>query len=113
MTTLVWGWVVDSNVSLAAPLIVLFLSGLALAGPVSITTTLLVDLYPQNPGRVSSTFNLTRATFSAVGSAVVQYIIEAWGYGMTYVFLGLLLLAASPIILIIRKWGPGWRGGEV
>ncbi|KAK3896978.1 major facilitator superfamily domain-containing protein [Staphylotrichum tortipilum] len=104
-----WGWVVDTGVNLAAPLVILFLAGFALAGPVSVLTTLLVDLYPMNPGRVSSTFNLTRATFSAVGTAVVQPMIDAWGYGFTYLFMGLVVLAASPSVLIVRKWGPQWR----
>ncbi len=104
-----WGWVVDSGTSLAVPLVLLFLAGAGLSGPISILTTLLVDLYPMNPGRVSSTFNLTRATVSAVGTAVVQYIIEAWGYGFTYLFLGLLVLAASPCAWIVRSRGPKWR----
>ncbi|KAI2775675.1 MFS general substrate transporter [Daldinia loculata] len=104
-----WGWVVDSGTSLAAPLVVLFSGGAGLSGPVSILTTLLVDLYPMNPGRVSSTFNLTRAALSAVGTAVVQYIIDAWGYGFTYLFMGCIVLAASPCIIIVRKWGPKWR----
>ncbi|KAI1466215.1 MFS general substrate transporter [Daldinia caldariorum] len=104
-----WGWVVDSGTSLAAPLVVLFFGGAGLSGPVSILTTLLVDLYPMNPGRVSSAFNLTRAALSAIGTAVVQYIIDAWGYGLTYLFMGCIVLAASPSILIVRKWGPKWR----
>ncbi|KAI1389242.1 putative MFS transporter [Hypoxylon trugodes] len=104
-----WGWVVNTKTTLAAPLIVLFFAGVGLSGPVSILTTILVDLYPMNPGRVSSTFNLTRATLSAVGSAVVQYIIDAWGYGFTYLFMGLLVSAASICVLIVRKWGPKWR----
>ncbi|KAI1808840.1 MFS general substrate transporter [Daldinia bambusicola] len=104
-----WGWVVDSGTSLAAPLVVLFFGGAGLSGPVSILTTLLVDLYPMNPGRVSSAFNLTRAALSAVGTAVVQYIIDAWGYGLTYLFMGCIVLAASPSILIVRRWGPKWR----
>ncbi|ERS96564.1 MFS transporter [Sporothrix schenckii 1099-18] len=105
-----WGWVVAAEgVSLAGPLIVLFFSGAGLSGPISILTTLLVDLYPMNPGRVSSTFNLTRAALSAIGTAIVQYIIDAWGYGYTYLFMGLLVLAVSPVVLIVRRWGPKWR----
>ncbi|EFX06329.1 major facilitator superfamily transporter [Grosmannia clavigera kw1407] len=104
-----WGWVVDAGTSLAAPLVVLFFAGAGLSGPMSVLTTLLVDLYPMNPGRVSSTFNLTRAGFSAVGTAVIQYIIDAWGYGYTYLFMGLLVLAASPAILVVRHYGPRWR----
>ena len=104
-----WGWIVDSGTNLAAPLVVLFFAGAGLSGPVSIIITLLVDLYPMNPGRVSSSFNLTRAGVSAVGTAVVQYIIDAWGYGFTYLFLGLVVLAASPSVWIVRTWGPKWR----
>jgi len=104
-----WGWVVDSGASLAAPLVVMFFAGAGLSGPVSALTTLLVDLYPMNPGRVSGTFNLTRAAFSAAGTAVVQYMIDAWGYGYTYLFMGLVVLAASPCVLAVRRWGPKWR----
>lgn len=104
-----WGWVVDSGANLAAPLVVLFFAGASVSGPVSILTTLLTDLYPMNPGRVSSSFNLTRASMSGAGTAVVQYIIDAWGYGYTYLFLGLLLAIFSPCVLIVRKWGPKWR----
>lgn len=109
VTIAIWGWVVTANTNLAAPLVVIFFTGLGLAGPVSIITTLLVDLYPMNPGRVSSSFNLTRAALSAIGSAVIQYIIDAWGYGFTYLFMALLVLVASPTIFVIRKWGPQWR----
>ncbi|OCL09899.1 putative MFS transporter [Glonium stellatum] len=104
-----WGWVVGSKTNLAAPLVILFFAGAGVSGPVSILSTLLVDLYPMNPGRVSSSFNLTRASLSAVGTAVVQYIIDAWGYGYTYLFMGLVVLAASPSVWIVRKWGPKWR----
>jgi multidrug resistance protein len=107
--TVAWGWVVTAGTSLAAPLVVLFFAGAGLAGPIAIFATLLVDLYPMNPGRASSSWNLARSSFSAVGTAVVQYIIQAWGYGFTYLFLGLLVLAVSPVVLIVRKYGQKWR----
>jgi len=46
---------------------------------------------------------------SGAGTAVVEYIIEAWGYGYTYLFLGLLLAVSSPCVLVVRRWGPKWR----
>ncbi|TQV99399.1 hypothetical protein V2A60_004877 [Cordyceps javanica] len=107
--TACWGWVVDSGANLAAPLVVLFFQGVGVAGPMSALSTVLVDLYPSNAGRVSSTFNLTRAAISAVASAVIQLIIDSWGYGYTYLFLALLLLVASPSIACVRIWGPKWR----
>lgn len=108
-TTGCWGWVVTAGSSLAAPLVVLFFQGVSVAGPMSALSTVLVDLYPSNAGRVSSTFNLTRATMSAISSAVVQLIIDAWGYGYTYLFMGLLVLVASPSLVCVRIWGPKWR----
>lgn len=74
VTTTIWGWVVNRGVSLAAPLVILFLAGMSLSGPISVLTILLVDLYPMNAGRASSSFNLTRAGISAAGTAVVQYL---------------------------------------
>ncbi|KIE03091.1 Major facilitator superfamily domain, general substrate transporter, partial [Metarhizium majus ARSEF 297] len=113
VTTAIWGWVFDSGVNLAALLVILFLAGMGLSGPISIITILLVDLYPMNAGRVSSSFNLTRAGISVAGTAAVQYIIDAWGYGFTYLFLALVVLAASPLIFVVRRWGPRWGEDEV
>lgn len=104
-----FGWAVDSGTRLAVPLVVLFFGGLGLNGPVSILSAFLVDLYPTSAGRVSSAFNLTRGALGAAGTAVVQYIIDAWGYGYTYTFLGALLLVSTPTILVVRTWGPKWR----
>lgn len=104
-----WGWVVNSGVHLAVPLVISALNGFGTAGPVSISTTLLIDLYSMNPGRVSSAFNLIRGALSALGTAVVQYIIDAWGYGFTYLFLSLIIFSSSSSILVVRRWGPGWR----
>jgi hypothetical protein len=46
---------------------------------------------------------------SAVGTAVIQYIADAWGLGWTFTFLGLFAVAASPCLTIMLKWGPKWR----
>ncbi|KAI6785702.1 uncharacterized protein J7T54_006036 [Emericellopsis cladophorae] len=104
-----WGWVIDAGTILAAPLVVLFFAGFGLAGLITILLTLMIDLYPMNPGRVSSCFNLTRASYSAVSTAVVLYMIDAWGYDWTYVSMASIVLAASPVIWMVRTRGPKWR----
>ena len=75
----------------------------------SALSTLLVDLYPQSPSTATASQNLTRCLMSAAGTAVVQYIIDAWGAGWTFTFLGLITIAALPILLVDQKWGPKWR----
>ena len=46
---------------------------------------------------------------SAVGTAVVQYTTYAWDYGFTYLFMGLVILAASPYVWVVQTRGPKWR----
>ncbi|KAA6412358.1 MAG: hypothetical protein FRX48_03348 [Lasallia pustulata] len=92
-----------------APLIVLFFSGFFLSGALGMLSTLLVDLYPQNPATATAALNLTRCLMSAAGTAVIQYIIDAMGIRWCYTFLGLLTIAFSPCLWVVMRWGPAWR----
>jgi hypothetical protein len=46
---------------------------------------------------------------SAGGTSVIQYIIDAMGLGWCYTFVGLVLIAFTPLTLVVVKWGPKWR----
>lgn len=109
ISVIAWGWVLATRTSLAASLIILTISGFCTTGAMSALSTLLVDLYPQSPSTATASQNLTRCLMSAAGTAVVQYVIDAWGVGWTFTFLGLLTIAALPTLLIDLKWGPKWR----
>ena len=104
-----WGWTLHARTTLAAPLIVSFFGGLGFSAATSMVTTLLVDLYPKSPSTASAAGNLTRCTMSAAGTAVIQYMIDTMGVGWCYTFLGLVVLAFSPLLWVVMKWGPGWR----
>lgn len=56
--------------------------------------------------------NLVRCIFGAVGTAVIQLLYNAIGAGWTSVLLSALCIAASPLFLVIAKWGPKWREGR-
>ncbi|OJD35229.1 major facilitator superfamily transporter [Diplodia corticola] len=110
LSTLVWGWVLRAQTSLAAPLVILFIGGAMLSGTMSMLMTLLVDLYPQRASTAMAGLNLCRCSMSATGTASVEYIIRAWGLGWTYTFLGLLMLVGSIAPLAVVVWkGPRWR----
>ena len=70
---------------------------------------LLVDLYPQNPATAMAALNLTRCSMGAAGTAMIELIIDKMGVGWTYTFIGLVIMAASPCLWVVMKWGPGWR----
>ena len=104
-----WGWILQAKTSLAGPMIVLFFSGLCTNAIFASLTTLIVDLYPYSPATVTAAQNLVRCLISAVGTAVIQFIINTMGLGWCFTFLGLLVLVAFPSLLVVVKWGPKWR----
>ena len=108
-TVTAWGWSLQARTTLAAPLIVLFFSSFFLSGALAMLSTLLVDLYPQNPATATAALNLSRCLMSAAGTAVTQYIIDAMGIRWCYGFLGLLTIAFSPCLWVVMRWGSAWR----
>jgi hypothetical protein len=56
-----------------------------------------------------SQFNLVRCLFGAASVSVVQIINDAMGPGWTFVLLSGICLLATPMPLIVLKWGPEWR----
>ncbi|KAH7052372.1 putative MFS transporter [Macrophomina phaseolina] len=108
-SVLVWGWILHAHTHLAVPLIVIFIGGAMLSGAMSMLISLLIDLYPYRSATAMAGLNLCRCSMSAVGTAVIDYIIRAWGLGWTYVFVGCLMLSSVPALLCVMKFGPRWR----
>ena len=104
-----YGWALFMNAPLAAPLVLQFLIGLTLTSAINCTLTLLVDLYPLSPSTATAASNLTRCLFGAVGTALIQQMLDAMGRGWCFTFLGLLCLVFSPMLTVLIKWGPKWR----
>lgn len=104
-----WGWVLATRASLAAALVVLSVAGFCGTGATGMLSTFLVDLYPQSPATATASLNLTRCLMSAAGTAVVQYVVDAWGVGWTFTFFGLVTVAFLPSLWVVVRWGPEWR----
>ncbi|KAL2018311.1 hypothetical protein VTK56DRAFT_974 [Thermocarpiscus australiensis] len=104
-----YGWVLQTETSLAAPLILLFAVGLCATGSFSILNTLLVDLYPDAPATAVAANNLVRCLSGAGGTAVIESMLKAMGRGWTFTFWALVLVAFSPVLWILTVRGPRWR----
>lgn len=106
---LCYGWVLEKNANLAAPLILQFFMGLCINGSFNILSTLVVDLYPQSPSTATAANNLVRCFVGAGGTGIITIMIKAMGRGWCFTFIALVCVAASPMLWVEMKWGPIWR----
>lgn len=106
---LCYGWVLQFEVHLAAPLILHFVIGLCLAGAYNILCVLLVDLYPQNPATATAVNNLVRCLFAAAGTGLIIRMIDGMGRGWCFTFIAMVLVVTSPVLWVEQRWGAGWR----
>ncbi|GME55627.1 mfs general substrate transporter [Neofusicoccum parvum] len=104
-----YGWVMEVETHLAAPLVLFFVMGLTLTGTFNVLNLMLVDFYPLSPATATAANNLVRCLVGAGGSAVVILMIKRMGRGWCFTFHALVVLAASPILWVLVRYGPGWR----
>lgn len=106
---LCYGWVLEQNAHLAAPLILQLIMGLTLTQSFNVLSTMLVDLYPLSPATATAANNLVRCWLGAAGTAVVNPMIDGMGRGWCFTFLAAVVLFCSPLLWVEVKWGPKWR----
>ncbi|KAI9842724.1 MAG: hypothetical protein M1838_003004 [Thelocarpon superellum] len=108
-TTLCYGWALERNAPLAAPLILQFIFGFGGMGIFNACSVLLVDLYPSQPATATAANNLCRCSMGAAGTAVIAQMITTMGRGWCFTFVAAVCLLFSPILLLSTRWGPKWR----
>ena len=106
---LCWGWVLERNARLAAPLVLSFLIGFCLTGSFNVMSTMLVDLYPLSPATATAANNLVRCLMGAAGTAVIIPMIDSMGRGWCFSFIAAVLFFTSPLLWAELRWGPNWR----
>ncbi|KAF2489379.1 MFS general substrate transporter [Lophium mytilinum] len=106
---LCYGWVVQVETSLAVPLVLHFIMGIGLSGAFNCMSVLLVDFYPLSPATATAANNLARCLLGAAGTAIIQIMIDSMGRGWCFTFIAAVVFCTSPILLVLMKWGPGWR----
>ncbi|KAK0357540.1 hypothetical protein LTR57_002452 [Friedmanniomyces endolithicus] len=106
---LCYGWVMQVQTSLAAPLVLMFIMGLTLTGAFNAMSVMLVDLYLLSPATATAANNLVRCLMGAGATGVIIYMIEAMGRGWCFTFIAGVVAVFSPILWVLERWGPGWR----
>lgn len=109
VTLLAYGWVLGAHVHLAIPLVLQGITGFCSSGLMSVTGTILVDLFPEQPATANAAGNLVRCWLGAVAAAVLNYMFTGMGWGWTFVFFGLIVAACLPALWLAYQRGLGWR----
>jgi len=104
-----YGWILQDTNSVPAILSCLFLLGFFGTASFNGLSILLVDLTPSHPGAASAANNFLRCILGAGGSAMIVPLIERIGVGWAYTLVGGVLTLASPLVWVVKIFGPQWR----
>ncbi|PGH05658.1 hypothetical protein GX51_02818 [Blastomyces parvus] len=104
-----FGWVLHFRVPIAAPLVLLCISGATLTSAVNTVSTLIVDLHPGRAATVTASNNLIRCLFGAGATAVISPMIHGLGVGWCFTLIAFIMAATSPVMLVVIRFGPKWR----
>ncbi|KAJ4383124.1 hypothetical protein N0V85_008489 [Neurospora sp. IMI 360204] len=94
---------------MAIPLVLQFFIAFTHMGLFNSNSTLMVDLYPGASASASAVNNLVRCLVGAVGVALVQFIINAIGAGLTFLIFAIVTAAFMPLLWLEWRFGERWR----
>jgi hypothetical protein len=105
-----YGWMVENNVFLAGPCIMLFIFGYSMTAMFNTMNILMVDIYQGRPASATAANNLTRCLLGAGATAAVIPLTESIGIGWTCTLAAALWGGFSlPLLVYLVKVGPRWR----
>ncbi|KAM3065309.1 hypothetical protein ACMFMG_004307 [Clarireedia jacksonii] len=106
---LCYGWTMEVEGPLPAALALQFIIGLTVTGCFQVMNVLIVDYHPANPATATAANNLVRCLMGGAAGAIIIQMIDGMGCGWCFTLVALVLLFLTPILLVLRRWGPGWR----
>ncbi|GAB7336978.1 hypothetical protein MBLNU457_g2399t1 [Dothideomycetes sp. NU457] len=104
-----YGWMMDHKISLAGPIIMLFILGYALTASFQTLNVLIIDIYPGRAATATAANNIMRCELGAAATAAIGPMSEAMGNGWAYTLLALLFVATSPCLWLVQARGMKWR----
>jgi hypothetical protein len=109
LTVIGYGWIINFNLSVAGPIVMLFLLGYGLIAGFQSLNVLMVDLYPSQASSATAASNVVRCLLGAAASAAILPMSDAMGDGWAYTTFALLFLLSCGGLLVIMKHGIAWR----
>ncbi|GAB5587939.1 hypothetical protein Unana1_02839 [Umbelopsis nana] len=106
---IIYGFLLNARVQLAGILVVQFFLGICCTSIFNLFQTLLIDLYPKQSASITASNNLVRCLLGAAATAAIQPGINGIGVQYMFLTLGMIVVAMTPCIFVILKFGPKWR----
>ncbi|KAI1339151.1 multidrug resistance protein [Xylariaceae sp. FL0016] len=107
--TIAYGWVLHLGVHVAVPLVLQFLTGLALQFNFSSFNVLLVDINHRSPASANASTSIVRSAFSAIAVAYVEDMFHEVGVGWSFTIFGGLCLLSLGLLTVEYSLGFKWR----
>lgn len=99
--SIAYGWCIGATVNLAPVLITSFLITFFCMFPLNITSTVLIDMYPEISGGATALNNLFRCGMSAIFISCLDKMEDKMKIGGTYTFMGVLCMLSSMLLVIL------------
>nr|POE87613.1 itaconate transport protein [Quercus suber] len=104
-----WGWSLEARTSVAAPIVLSVVLGVAYIGVLNVFNTLITDLYRKKAGSAVAANWFVRCMFAAAMTALINPLIGAIGPGWAFTIIGASYVVFSPAIMLIMWKGLAWR----
>ncbi|PLB53510.1 MFS general substrate transporter [Aspergillus steynii IBT 23096] len=108
----IYSWVMNYNVHVAGPLVMLFFIALSVSGAITTLNALNVDCHADRAASTMAAINVFRSTFSAGAIAAVVPLIERIGLGWTGTLVAAIWLVCSFLLWVVYVYGFLWRVGD-
>ena len=105
---LMFGWTIDRNVAIAAPIVSTFITGWCVVSMAGIVSTYLVDVHGGG-GAATASLNLARCLLAAGGTSFVMPLIKRIGTGPAFSLCAGVQLLSSVGLVVQWRYGPRWR----
>ena len=105
-----YGWVLENHGHVSIPLILQFFQGILGTSLYTVSSTLLVDSFPESPSTAAAAASITRCALAASGVVALQPMLDALGRGWYFTTLGLVSsVIGSAAAWAVRAQGMKWR----
>ncbi|KAH8808032.1 MFS multidrug transporter-like protein [Xylogone sp. PMI_703] len=107
--TVTYGWILHFQTNVAGPCVLLVLLGYSLIASTQTVSILIVDINPGIAGTATAALNLVRCLLGAGATALIVPMTNRLGLGWSYTLIGFIDIGLAPMLLVVMRWGPGWR----
>ncbi|SCW01627.1 LAFE_0E03818g1_1 [Lachancea fermentati] len=109
VSLLIFGWCLDKKQHWVTPLVGTALFGYASMMTIGATVSYLVDSLPGRGATGVALNNLIRQIFASTAVFVTEPMLEGMGPGWAFTMLAFIVIAASGVLIILKKKGDYWR----